>query len=58
MKCEICATLQKLKLWNTEAAHYFQCTCDVTKGQGRTKRQRRPFQPRTRHSANPSHDCT
>jgi len=30
MKCEICATLQKLNLWNTEAAHYFQCTCEVT----------------------------
>ena len=31
MKCEICATLEKLKLWDTEAARYFQCTCDVTK---------------------------
>ena len=31
MKCEICAALEKLKLWNTEAARYFQCTCDVTK---------------------------
>jgi len=31
VKCEICATLEKLKLWNTEAAHYFQCTCVVTK---------------------------
>ena len=31
MKCEICAMLEKLKLWNTEAARCFQCTCVVTK---------------------------
>ena len=31
MKCEICTTLEKMSLWNTAAARYFQCTCDVTK---------------------------